>query len=386
LTIEALPVRHVLKRHAVRKTLLPNDIIIETAGGSKDRPTGRTVFVSSDRVKLADYPLVPASFARFLRVNNALVSPGFLFWKLQAMYADRTLRKYHTQHTGVSRFQFTTFATGEHFDLPNRPVQDRIASVLFAYDDLIENNAPRIAILEEMARRIFEEWFVQFRAPGCEGLPLIDSPIGPIPQGWEVAQLGEIAELSGASLTPTRFPDETFAHFSYPAFDAGQLPRAEPGRTIQSNKLCFDAPCVLLGKLNPRIPRIWLVFEGEPLRMVASTEFIPLRPARALGLAHLYSLVCSDGFMTQVKGLTGGTSTSHQRATPSNVMALRVRIPPNSLVYEFDQAVMPVLRLRECLRRNNANLRAQRDLLLPKLISGEIEISAAAASLEEAAE
>ncbi len=62
-----------------------------------------------------------------------------------------------------------------------------------AYDDLIENNTRRIAILEEMARRIFEEWFVHFRAPGCEGLPMVESAIGPIPQGWEVKQLGEIA-------------------------------------------------------------------------------------------------------------------------------------------------------------------------------------------------
>ncbi len=69
--------------------------------------------------------------------------------------------------------------------VPDIALQTCIASTLSAYDGLIENNSRRIAILEEMARRIFEEWFVHFRAPGCEGLPMVDSAIGPVPQGWE---------------------------------------------------------------------------------------------------------------------------------------------------------------------------------------------------------
>ena len=83
-------------------------------------------------------------------------------------------------------------------------VQERIASILSAYDDLIENNTRRIAILEGMARRIFEEWFVRFRAPGCDGLPMVESAIGTVPQGWEIATLESLCSriTDGAHHSP----------------------------------------------------------------------------------------------------------------------------------------------------------------------------------------
>ncbi len=215
---------------------------------------------------------------------------------------------------------------------------------------------------------------------------MIESAIGPIPQGWDVGTLERLADLESISVDPRCFKEETFAHYSYPAFDRERLPTIEAGEAIQSNKLHFNAPVVLLGKLNPRIPRIWLVLEGKPFRMITSTEFMPLRARLERGLAHLHSLVCSEGFMSELKALAGGTSTSHQRATPKNVMALPISIPPISVVQQYDQIAMPMLNLAERLREANANLRAQRDLLLPKLISGEIDINAASASLKEAAE
>jgi restriction endonuclease S subunit len=91
----------------------------------------------------------------------------------------------HISGRDIGRFQFC---------LPPLQMQERIASILSAYDDLIENNTRRIAILEEMARRIFEEWFIHFHAPGCEGLPHIDSAIGSIPQGWRVLEVKNIIQ------------------------------------------------------------------------------------------------------------------------------------------------------------------------------------------------
>jgi type I restriction enzyme S subunit len=79
--------------------------------------------------------------------------------------------------------------------LPPLPTQRKIADILSAYDDLIENNTRRIAILEEMAQRLYQEWFVHFRYPGHEHVPLVDSELGPIPEGWEVKRLGEVLKL-----------------------------------------------------------------------------------------------------------------------------------------------------------------------------------------------
>jgi len=95
------------------------------------------------------------------------------------------------------------------FAVPGLDQQDRIASILSAYDDLIQNNTRRIAILEDMARRIFEEWFVHFRAPGCQGLPMVESAIGPVPQGWEVKSVAELYNTSSGG-TPSRKLPEYF--------------------------------------------------------------------------------------------------------------------------------------------------------------------------------
>jgi type I restriction enzyme, S subunit len=96
--------------------------------------------------------------------------------------------------------------------------------------------------------------------------------------------------------------------------------------------------------------------------------------------------VSSDGFIAKLKGLTGGTSTSHQRATPRDVMSIGIPVPADTLIAKFNDAVLPMLKLANCLRWQIANLRTQRDLLLPKLISSEIDVSAAPAALTEAAE
>ena len=87
--------------------------------------------------------------------------------------------------------------------LPQLATQRRIASILSAYDDLIENNTRRIAILEEMARALYQEWFVHFRFPGHEHVPLASSPLGPIPEGWEPMTVGEAFEITGGG-TPSK--------------------------------------------------------------------------------------------------------------------------------------------------------------------------------------
>src|SRR5690606_18283042 len=86
--------------------------------------------------------------------------------------------------------------------IPTLAVQRRVASILRAYDDLIESNTRRIAILEEMARRIYEEWFVRFRFPGHEGVRMVESELGLVPEGWRVAVLGDVAAYINRGLAP----------------------------------------------------------------------------------------------------------------------------------------------------------------------------------------
>jgi type I restriction enzyme, S subunit len=132
--------------------------------------------------------------------------------------------------------------------LPPMAIQRRIIDILSAYDDLIENNTRRIAILEEMARAIYREWFVDFRYPGHEQAEMLESELGPVPAGWGVVPLAQIDNHLRDNIQPGDHPDEVFAHFSIPAYDAGRQSALEKGATISSTKHLVQAGTVLLSK------------------------------------------------------------------------------------------------------------------------------------------
>lgn len=259
--------------------------------------------------------------------------------------------------------------------LPSTTEQDRIVGVLLAYDELIENNARRIQILEEMAKAIYREWFVEFRYPGHEDVPLVDSDLGPIPAGWEARTVGDLVTKHRQNVDPRKTPSECFAHFSIPAFDATHRPAIESGAEIKSLKYELPGPCVLYSKLNPRIPRVWLATPHPTVRSIASTEFLVLTPAADAPLSMIFALCSSPEFADRVVGMAGGTSTSHQRAKPGELLKLPIVAPPVELCATFDSLAHPLLVLAATLRTSSDNLRTTRDLLLPRLISGEIDVS-----------
>lgn len=151
---------------------------------------------------------------------------------------------------------------------PPLPVQKKIAAILSAYDDLIENNEKRIRILEEMAQNLYREWFVKFRFPGHQKVKMVDSPLGKIPQGWEVKPIGNTVDLVRDSVSPSSTPEQNFFHYSIPAFDVGRMPLVESGRSILSNKYIVPPSSLLLSKLNPKIPRVWLVYAVTELSLI----------------------------------------------------------------------------------------------------------------------
>jgi type I restriction enzyme S subunit len=259
--------------------------------------------------------------------------------------------------------------------LPPLPTQRKIAAILSAYDDLIENNIRRIAVLEEMARLLYREWFVHFRFSRHEQVAMVDSELGPIPEGWDVVKFSDIGTILRQGINPREFEDEVFAHYSFPAFDTGCMPSLERGEAILSNKYLVDHDCVLLSKLNPRIPRVWLPFPDNNYRAIASTEFLVLLPKRPLTRSYLFSLCCSPEFLAGFAALTLGTSTSHQRVKPHDLLNMDTVLPPQALIDMFSDLTNPMLEVIHTLRLRNTNLRRTRDLLLPRLIRGEIDVA-----------
>src|SRR5690606_22258128 len=129
----------------------------------------------------------------------------------------------------------------------------------------------------------------------------------------------DVAIQSKGGVNPATRPDELFQHYSLPAFDAGQLPVSDPGETIKSNKTPVPSGAVLVSKLNPHIPRIWFVGDVEA-NSVCSTEFLVWTPKSGIGSAFVYCLASSQAFNAAMRQLVTGTSNSHQRVKPDQLI------------------------------------------------------------------
>ena len=310
-----------------------------------------------------------------IRPDEERVDPQFLTYRLLA---------HDIQHwmTGVANGATVPHLNMEDIralplpELPSLRTQNKIGAALSSFDDLIENNRRRIEILEEMARLLYREWFVYLRFPGHNELELVASSVGCIPREWSVSCLGDEVKLQRQSVKPYEYADEEFDHYSIPAFDAISRPSIEFGSDIRSGKYLLTGQSVLVSKLNPRFPRVWRVDASEGFRRaVASTEFLVLTEPTRWPLTFIYGVVSSAAFSQALASTAGGTSTSHQRAKPADVMAMAVACPPLELMQRYTATVKPMLDLSDILRQQVEVLREARDLLLPRLVSGELDIS-----------
>ncbi len=312
-------------------------------------------------------------------VDHDHFDQGFVYYALRTKVGELVSRAAGAATPILNK---TAFSEVE-IDAPALLTQRRIASILGAYDDLIEVNRRRIAVLEEMARVLFEEWFVRFRFPGHEAATIEDTPNGPLPQGWSWGIVADVATVVGRSISPGVLPDEVFAHYSLPAFDAGRHPSLDVGDKIKSNKLEFQAPIILVSKLNPRFPRVWYISENLSQRQIASTEFVPLFPSNGK-LAWVYATVRSAAFTERLTAMAGGTSTSHQRVKPKDILNTPIAIPTGDLLNKAEQALSPIFEMVRAAEAANRSLAASRDLLLPRLISGQLSVAQAERELEAA--
>jgi type I restriction enzyme S subunit len=282
--------------------------------------------------------------------------------------------------------------------LPPHGHQTAAANMLRLFDEKIELNRRMVRTLEEMARALFRSWFVDFEPvlAKMEGrdlaLPADAADLFPdrfgddaLPNGWELKRLDSLAQQHREMLSPGNFPDEMFAHFSIPAFDVGQVPAPDFGASIKSQKLLVTPGLLLVSKLNPETPRIWLVPATDD-RAVASTEFVGFRPNEEVStVAWLWGLATSQAFRDTMAGMVTGTSKSHQRVQPPAMLASQWPFPGWPLVEAFDRIAAPMLARAQVCRDESRTLAALRDTLLPKLISGELRISDAETLVNEAA-
>jgi type I restriction enzyme S subunit len=234
------------------------------------------------------------------------------------------------------------------FEMPSLPNQRKIAVILAAYDDLIENNSRRIELLEEMAQRIYREWFVDFRYPGHEGVPLVDSELGPIPRGWSVARVGDVMEfVYGKALKADGRRGGEVAVFG----SGGQVGRHDEA---------LDAgPGVIVGRKGNVGSVYW---SDGPFFAIDTTFWIRSN----LSLSYCYFAIRDMEFIDSHAAVPG---LSREQA-----YGLAIVVPRPGPLARFDDSFGPMWTLRSRLVASANALRAIRDLLLPRLISGEIDV------------
>ena len=266
--------------------------------------------------------------------------------------------------------------------LPPLPTQRRIAGILSAYDDLIENSQRRIKILEEMARRLYREWFVHFRFPGHEGCRLVDSPLGEIPEGWEVRRLDEVCRSiqDGDWIETKDQGGEDYRLLQISNIGVGEFIETGKFRYVTqetfSRLRCNEIVPgdLLVARMPTPIGRGWLATK-MPWRMITAVDVAIIR-AEPLMLHPLFLVRAWNEGSNLMRIAAQASGTTRLRITRRELASMEFVIPPLSVQHQFAETARSTSAMIEVLQGQIQNLRRTRDLLLPRLLSGQIDVEA----------
>lgn len=217
--------------------------------------------------------------------------------------------------------------------------------------------------LTQQARSLYQAWFVDYEPFG-----------GSAPSDWSNVSLGQVAIMKTDSWSPIKNPDDVVEHYSIPAYDEQHYPVFESATDIKSNKYILTPDSVMISKLNPDTKRIWrpMCLSVNP---VCSTEFIVYEARKKDQKDFIYSILDSVPFFNFLCAHTTGSTNSRQRATPKATLDFSFQLPPDNVIKDFCQLVTPMYDLIASNIIENQSLAQTRDSLLPRLMSGELDVS-----------
>lgn len=283
--------------------------------------------------------------------ETEVLSTKFLYYALR-----QKLSEFRSFSTGAAtKFLTMTILNATEIQVPPLPVQQHIAGILSAYDELIENSQRRIKTLESMARALYREWFVNFRFPGQENHPLVPSHLGEIPQGWEATNLGKVVAIKkGKNITKL-------------TISPGEVPVVAGGIT----------PAYFHDTPNTKRPVITISASGANAGFVnlyhidvwaSDCSYID-----SSSTAHIYYFyLWLDQHRAEVTHLQRGSAQPH--VYPRDLVQLDAIAAPEHVLKTFTAQVTPIFEMIGGLTAKIENLRRTRDLLLPRLLSGQINI------------
>ncbi len=333
-----------VKADIVRKNdyLQDGDIVFVRSNGNKEL-VGRCMLI--------DHPSEPVTFSGFVIrcriIDKEKFNPLFLTYH----FKDKAFRRAMSGTAVGANIQNLSQERLSNYEayFPDFTTQCRIAEILSAYDDLIENNRKQIKLLEEAAQRLYKEWFVDLRFPGYENTPIVDG----LPEGWKTIELSSITPI----VTGKKDANYGTTDGLYPFFTCAQEP-------IKAPSYSFDCEAVILagnGDFNVKLHRG--KFEAYQRTYVFS-------PFEKKHLYLLYNAVC-DSMNQLFKGASGSTI---KFLTKPMLEGIQVIIPNDELLKSYNCLCEAVQLKVEHLKAQISLSQEARDRLLPKLMSGEMEI------------
>ena len=297
-----------------------------------------------------------------IRAKKDVVSPKYLYYFLKNTSTVAELQLLAETRSGT--FPQITFSEVANLTIPvpSLAVQEVIVQTMQCLEDKITCNEQINDNLQQQAQAIYHERFETV------------SP-NDLPSNWRIVTLGEVAAISNKSFNPLKEPEILLEHYSIPAFDEAKFPVFELSTSIKSNKFIIDALCFMISKLNPTTKRVWKPYclTGNA---VCSTEFIVYKAKDKSITNFLYSVIDSSSFSDFMCSHVTGSTGSRQRTTPSDTLSYELILPSEDELEEFQSLVSPMYAQIRINAIENDKLKRLRDSLLPKLMSGEIDVSA----------
>ena len=350
-----------------------NDILLNITGAS----VGRCCKVPRQ--------IIPArvnQHVSIVRVDNNCANVDYILYYINSPH--NKLRLLNIAQGGATREALTKEAI-ENFivELPDNNAQDFIANILSSYDNLIENNNRRIAILEEMAQRLYREWFVHFRFPGHENVKMVESKLRLIPENWHNFKIENIVSFNrGKSYRSSEINVEDGVPFinlknirAYGGFNKGgtklfdgiykESHKVRPGDIVMA-VTDMTQERRLVGQVA-RVPNMKSDYA------IISMDLIKLIPFQAQNSVYVYSLLRYSNLSRKIAGFANGANVLH--LDPELVLQQDFIMPDDDTIKRFTSLVESLYNSVDICEEKNETLRKTRDHLLPRLISGDIDVS-----------
>ena len=335
--------------------MIPQNSVIVAMYGQGD---------TAGRVAINKIPLTTNQACCNLIIDETKACYEFVYYQLVTLYEKMVSLK----NGGAQPNLNAAIIKSMEIKLPPLKTQRYVADILSSYDNLIENNQKQIKLLEEAAQRLYKEWFVDLRFPGHENTKIADG----VPEGWQWCKVRDVADINSSAL-PKNYKEDFIDYVDLGSVRCGHIEtrtrynlNEAPGRA----KRCAKDGDIIWGMVRPNLKAYALVTNPKETD-VFSTGFAVLS-AKKVPYSYLYCAVTQEEFVGYLVNATNGAA--YPAVKPVHFEVADILKPDDKVLEQFHSVADSIYRKKEALENQNHNLRESRDLILPKLMSGEVEV------------